>query len=42
MEESKRIILAGECGLFSPKVITCFEEAKEELVQLSESKFIFV
>ena len=36
------MILSGECGTFSPKIIDCFEMAKHELFQLTEGKFSFV
>lgn len=42
VEEAERMILAGECGVFSPKVIDCFEAAKLELFTLTEGKFSFV
>ena len=41
VEEAERMILAGECGTFSPKIIDCFEMAKMELFQLTEGKFSF-
>ena len=36
------MILAGECGVFSPKIIDCFEMAKLELFSLTEGKVSFV
>lgn len=42
VEEEERMILAGECGVFSPKIIDCFEAAKLELFQLTEGKFKFL
>lgn len=42
VEEAERMILAGECGVFSPKIIDCFEAAKLELFQLTEGKFKFL
>ena len=42
VEEAERMILAGECGTFSPKIIDCFEAAKFELFQLTEGKFSFL
>lgn len=42
VEEAERMILTGECGTFSPKIIDCFEAAKLELFQLTEGKFSFV
>ncbi len=40
--EAERMILEGECGTFSPKIIDCFEMAKPELFALTEGKFSFV
>ncbi len=42
VEEAERMILAGECGVFSPKVIDCFEASKLELFTLTEGKFSFL
>lgn len=42
VEEAERMILAGECGTFSPKIINCFEAAKLELFRLAEDKFSFI
>ena len=42
LEEAERMILAGECGTFSPKIIDCFEAAKLELFQLTEGKFVLL
>lgn len=42
VEEAERMILNGECGTFSPKIIDCFEAAKLELFQLTEGKFSFL
>ncbi|MGN0160599.1 MAG: HD-GYP domain-containing protein [Lachnospiraceae bacterium] len=42
VEEAERMILSGECGVFSPKIIDCFEMAKYELFELTEGKFSFV
>lgn len=42
VEEAERMILAGECGTFSPKIINCFEAAKLELFRLTEDKFSFI
>ena len=41
IEEAERMILAGECGTFSPKIIDCFESAKEELFELTQSELSF-
>lgn len=40
--EAERMILAGECGTFSDKILACFEAAKYELFQLVESKYLFM
>ena len=42
VEEAERMILAGECGVFSPKIIDCFEAAKLELFTLTEGQFSFI
>lgn len=39
-EEAERMILDGECGAFSPKIIDCFERAKPELFALADRKFL--
>lgn len=41
VEEAERMILSGECGTFSPKIIECFEMAKPELFALTEGRFSF-
>lgn len=35
------MILDGECGTFSPKIIDCFEMAKHELFQLCETPGVY-
>ena len=42
VEEAERMILAGECGSFSPQILHCFEAAKFELFKLTEAKFSFI
>lgn len=42
VEEAERMILRGECGTFSPKIIDCFEKSKLELFALSEGKFSYI
>lgn len=37
--EAERMILAGECGTFSPKILACFESAKEEMFRLTRDNF---
>lgn len=34
--EAVRMIHSGECGVFSPKVMECFDLAKEDLIQMAE------
>lgn len=42
-EEAVRMINAGECGVFSPDVLDCFNLAKEELLSVTENeRFSFV
>lgn len=41
VDEAERMIVEGECGVFSPKIIDCFELAKFELFKLTEGKFSF-
>lgn len=36
IDESVRMIFDGECGVFSPKILDCFQLAKEDLFQISE------
>lgn len=35
-DEAARMIHNGECGVFSPKILSCFDLAKEDLFALSE------
>lgn len=35
--EAERMILEGECGVFSPKIIDCFEMAKYDLFDLTQN-----
>ena len=42
VEEAERMILTGESGTFSSKIINCFEAAKFELFQLTEGKVCFI
>lgn len=41
VEEAERMIISGECGAFSPKILDCFEMAKAELFALTEGRFSF-
>lgn len=36
VDEASRMIHDGECGVFSPKILDCFDLAREELFALSE------
>lgn len=40
-EEAARMIIDGECGEFSPEVIDCFVNAKQELFTMTEDEFSF-
>lgn len=43
VDEAARMINAGECGVFSPEILDCFNLAKEELFQVTEDEnFSFV
>jgi putative two-component system response regulator len=42
VEEAERMIVRGECGVFSPEIIDCFQLAKPELRKATEAKFSFV
>lgn len=35
-EEAFKMIMAGECGMFSPKLLKCLEEGKAEFEELAE------
>lgn len=37
VEEASRMIHEGECGIFSPKILDCFDLAKQELFVMAES-----
>ena len=39
VEEAARMILEGECGVFSPEMLDCFRLAKQELFAVTEGKF---
>ena len=41
VEEAARMILEGECGVFSPEMLDCFRLAKQELFAVTEGKFSF-
>lgn len=42
VEEAVRMIKDDECGVFSPKILDCFEMAKSEFFRATEEKFSFV
>lgn len=42
VEEAEAMILNGECGKFSDKIIDCFEMAKAELFAATEEGFSFI
>jgi putative two-component system response regulator len=42
VEEAERMIVRGECGVFSPEIIDCFQLAKPELRKATEAEFSFV
>lgn len=35
-EETFRMIMAGECGVFSPKLLACFEKARAEFEEMAD------
>ncbi len=41
VEEAARMILEGECGVFSPEMIDCFTLAEQELFAATEGEFSF-
>ncbi len=41
VEEAARMIMDGECGIFSPEMLDCFRLAKEELFAVTEGEFSF-
>lgn len=42
VDEAVRMIKDGECGIFSPKILDCFDMAKIEFFRATEEKFSFV
>ena len=42
VEEAVRMIKDNECGVFSPKILDCFDMAKVEFFRATEEKFSFV
>ncbi len=42
VDEAVRMIKDGECGIFSPKILDCFDMAKSEFFRATEEKFSFV
>lgn len=41
VNEAARMILDGECGVFSPQILECFQLAKEEFFRATETKLSF-
>ncbi|EOS21452.1 hypothetical protein C806_04435 [Lachnospiraceae bacterium 3-1] len=41
VNEAARMILEGECGVFSPQILDCFQLAKEEFFQATQTKLSF-
>ena len=41
-DEAIRMIEAGECGVFSPKILDCFNLAKAEMVEAVENRLSYV
>lgn len=41
VQEAARMIVDGECGVFSPQMLECFELAKEEFFHATETKLSF-
>jgi putative two-component system response regulator len=41
VEEAERMIMRGECGVFSPEILDCFQIAKPELRAATEVEFSF-
>lgn len=39
IEEAESMILNGQCGVFSPGILACFPEAKQELISLTQGEF---
>ncbi len=42
VDEAVRMIRDGECGIFSPKILDCFDMAKSEFFRATEGGFSFV
>ena len=42
VEEAVRMIKDNECGVFSPKILDCFDMAKVEFFRATEEKFSYV
>lgn len=42
VEEAARMIKEGECGIFSPEMLDCFDLARSELFAVTEGEFSFV
>ena len=40
VKEAARMICEGECGVFSDKILDCFDLAKEELFAITQQEFI--
>ncbi len=38
IEDAIRMIHDGECGIFSPKLLECFDDAKEDLIEATEKE----
>lgn len=41
LEEAARMITEGECGVFSPEILDCFELARAELFEAADRKLSF-
>lgn len=41
VDEAARMIMEGECGVFSPEMLDCFRLAKQELFAVTEGEFSF-
>lgn len=41
VDEATRMIKDGECGIFSPKILECFDLAKPEIFNATENKLSF-
>lgn len=40
LDEAYQMILNGECGIFSPRLMECFKRAKEEMENFSREQFM--